>query len=436
MTALLTLDGVGKAYAHYASEWRRVAHLLGAPLAPVDRHWVLQDVSLSLAAGESLGVVGRNGAGKSTLLKMIAGTVQPSVGSLRWHGQPRVAAILELGLGFLPDFTGRENARHTAELMGIPRVTVDQLLPEIEAFADIGDYFDEPVRTYSTGMQTRVAFATVTALRPDLLIVDEALSVGDAHFQAKCFERIARYRREGMALILVTHAVADVVAHCDRAVLLSGGRVRADADPAAVTNLYYDELFSRSVPRSAAQLPAEPADDGSHFGAGAEPLFATRPGYRREEHRWGDGGAEILDYHIASGGRAYPPEIDSGEEVEFAFKVRFDADFRHVVPGLLLKTLDGQFVFGSNPHVAAGGVAPPIAVSAGEVHIFRFRLPLRVNAGDYLLSFGVADGAPEQTQTPLERRYDAVIIHVARRVPFWGLVDLGAQFDHHPLETR
>ena len=431
--SLLRLDGVGKAYSHYGSEWRRVAAILGAGLEPVSRHWVLQDVSFTLEAGESVGIVGRNGAGKSTLLKMIAGTVQPSCGSVAWSGNPRVAAILELGLGFLPDFTGRENARHTAELMGITRATIDQLLPDIAEFADIGDYFDEPVRTYSTGMGTRVAFATVTALRPDLLIVDEALSVGDAWFQAKCFERIARFRREGMALILVTHAVGDVIAHCDRALLLSGGRLRADARPAEVTNLYYDELFAGGTPRAAAdQVPPE---QDSQFHSGGSECFATRPGYRKEEHRFGDGGAIILDYHISADGRAYPPEINSGATVEFAFKVRFDADFNHLVPGFLLKTLEGQFVFGSNAHVAAGGLAAPIAVRAGELHIFRFRLPLPVNAGDYLVSFGVADGAPDQAQTPLQRRYDAVIIHVQRRVPFWGLVDLGAQFEHHNLES-
>jgi lipopolysaccharide transport system ATP-binding protein len=431
--SLLQLESVGKAYSDYGSEWRRVAAILGCGFKPRSQHWVLEDVNFTLGAGESLGIVGRNGAGKSTLLKMIAGTVQPTSGALHWHGSPRVAAILELGLGFLPDFTGRENARHSAELMGIPRATIDELLPGIAEFADIGDYFDQPVRTYSTGMSTRVAFATVTALRPDLLIVDEALSVGDAYFQAKCFERIARFRREGMALILVSHAIGDVIAHCDRALLLSAGRVRADARPAEVTNLYYEELFASGVPRAtASQVPPE---QDSQFHEGGSDCFASRPGYRKEEHCWGDGGAVILDYHISAGGQAYPAEIDSGATVEFAFKVRFSADFSHVVPGFLLKTLDGQFVFGSNAHVAAGGLAAPLAVRAGELHIFRFRLPLSVNAGDYLVSFGVADGAPDQAQTPLQRRYDAVIIHVQRRVPFWGLVDLGAQFEHHNLES-
>ena len=434
--SLLTVADVGKAYDDFGSEWRRFFAALGLGAAPRARHWVLEDVDFRLEAGEAVGILGPNGAGKSTLLKMITGTVQPSRGSVRFAGAPRVAAILELGLGFLPEFTGRENARHTAELMGIGPAEIDAALPGIEAFADIGDYFDAPVRTYSTGMQTRVAFATVTAFRPDLLIVDEALSVGDARFQAKCFERIAAYRREGMALLLVTHAVSDVTAHCDRALLLADGRLLADGDPASVTNLYFDLLFGRGPaaggPAAAAADAAVAEDD---FWQGSAERFGLRPGYRPEEHRWGNGGAAILDYRVGAMGTAYPAEIDSGAVVEFAFKVRFDQPFQGVVPGLLLKTLEGAFVFGSNSHTAAGGAGDPIAVNAGELRVFSFRLPLPLNEGSYLLSFGVSRGDPAANLEPLERRYDAVILQVRRRVPFWGLVDLGAHFEQQVLNA-
>jgi lipopolysaccharide transport system ATP-binding protein len=435
--SLLRVDGIAKAYDDYRSEWRRLAAAFGLGGEPDARHWVLRDIDFELQAGESVGIVGPNGAGKSTLLKIITGTVQPSRGSVRFDGACRVAAILELGLGFLPEFTGRENARHTAELMGIGPAEIDAALPGIEAFADIGDYFDAPVRTYSTGMQTRVAFATATAFRPDLLIVDEALSVGDAYFQAKCFERIAAYRRDGMALMLVTHAVSDITTHCDRALLLEGGRLRADGPPAAITNLYFDTLFGQGPAASEVRddTPAATPTGGENFWAGAEERFASRPGYRKEEHRWGKGGATILDFHVSAMGQSYPAEIDSGVVVEFAFKVRFDSTAGPIVPGILLKTIEGHILFGSNSYVAAGGTGQPISAVNGEVRIFTFRMPLSLNEGSYLLSFGVSLGDPAVALEPMERRYDAVIFQVRRRVPLWGLVDLGAHFEESALEV-
>jgi lipopolysaccharide transport system ATP-binding protein len=431
---ILELSKVGKAYYRYASEWQRVARIMGRSVAAAEEHWVLRDIDFDLRAGESIGIVGRNGAGKSTLLKMITGTVYPSYGEVRYYGSPHIAAILELGLGFLPEFTGRQNARHTLELMGVEPRETERVLPEIESFADIGDYFDQPVRTYSSGMQTRVAFATVTAIRPDLLIVDEALSVGDAHFQAKCFDRIGQYRRHGTALILVTHAMADVVTHCDRAILLARGRVLADGAPADVTNLYFDNLFGGN--RAEGEQGAREEEEGDDFGAGDEELFHTRPGFRKEEHRWGEGGAVIKDYRISAAGNVYPAEIESGTQTEFSFQVRFDADFDSVIPGILIKTLDGIFVYGTNSHAASSGAGPRIHARRGETRIFRFEMPLALNGGDYLVSFGVSAGDPRQNAKPLERRYDALIIHISRSVPFWGLVDLVAKFDEVSPATR
>ncbi|SEP89474.1 lipopolysaccharide transport system ATP-binding protein [Ectothiorhodospira magna] len=426
---LLTLQQIGKVYRTYGSEWRRLARLMGLPFTPVEEHWVLQDIHFTLGAGEALGIVGRNGAGKSTLLKLITGTIPPSQGQLWRRDGLRIAAILELGLGFVPEFTGRRNALHTAELMGHDRRAIEAAMPEIEAFADIGDYFDQPVRTYSTGMQARVAFATVTAFRPDLLIVDEALSVGDAFFQAKCFERIARYREQGMALILVTHAMNDVIVHCDRALLLHQGRLLADGPPVDITNRYFDTLFTRR--------PATVADQDDTFTQGQQALFHTRPGYRKEEHRWGEGGAEILDVQIRADGHLFPAEIPSGAQVEFAFKVRFDQDYPAVVPGLLIKTLDGVFVYGTNAHDATAGQAPPLSVRQGQCYHFAFALALTLNAGDYLISFGISSGDPVRGENlvPLDRRYDALILHVHRPVPFWGIADLGARYQQHPVDS-
>ena len=199
----IKVSGAGKAYRQYASRWQRLAEWI-VPYSRV-RHqlkWVLQDVSFTLEPGHSVGIIGLNGAGKSTLLKLISGTTLPTTGSVSVSG--RVAALLELGMGFHPDFTGRQNAYMAGQLIGLRTDEISALMPEIEAFAEIGDYLDMPVRVYSSGMQMRLAFSIATCKRPDVLIVDEALSVGDGYFQHKSFDRIRAFSEQGTTLLILT----------------------------------------------------------------------------------------------------------------------------------------------------------------------------------------------------------------------------------------
>ena len=212
---VLEVTNIGKAYRDYGSELWRILSWFGLRFKPVHETWTLQNISFSIAAGEAIGVVGQNGAGKSTLLKIITGTLKPSTGSVTVRG--KIAAILELGMGFHPDLTGRQNAYHSAGLMGYTSPQIDAVIDQIEAFAEVGEYFDQPVRTYSSGMQMRVAFATVTAYRPEILIVDEAMSVGDAYFQHKSFDRIRQFQTAGTTLLLVSHDRGAIQAICDRA---------------------------------------------------------------------------------------------------------------------------------------------------------------------------------------------------------------------------
>src|SRR5690606_6960679 len=203
--------------------------------------WVLRDLSFTVEPGEAIGLIGVNGAGKSTLLKIITGTTQPTTGSVQISG--RVAALLELGMGFHPDFTGRQNAVMAGQLLGYTVEEISDLMPEIEAFADIGDYIDQPVRVYSSGMQMRVAFSVATARRPDVLIVDEALSVGDTYFQHKSFERIRQFRRKCTTLFIVSHDKQAIQSICDRAILLIRGRLAFEGEPEVVMD-YYNALLA------------------------------------------------------------------------------------------------------------------------------------------------------------------------------------------------
>lgn len=224
----------------YRHEISRVARWFGIFYEAPREHWALKDVDFRLSRGESLGVIGGNGAGKTTLLKVVTGTVKPTCGSVSVMGTS--AAILELGLNFHPDLTGRDNVLFHAAMLGVPPREAVELEPSIREFADIGEAYLEPMRTYSTGMQARVAFAVATARRPDLLIVDEILSVGDAAFQHKSFGRIAEYRSRGTALLFVTHALDGIESLCERAIWLKRGQVAMMGGASEVCAAYRDSL--------------------------------------------------------------------------------------------------------------------------------------------------------------------------------------------------
>lgn len=243
MSFVLKVDNVWKAFNLYRSRRDRfMAALFGGGASRASVKTALAGISFDLQAGESVGIVGENGAGKSSLLKIITGVMAPSSGRVIVNG--RVSALLELGLGFDPEFTGRENARFSLNLLGLDTMRTPELVAEIEDFAEIGQYFDEPVRTYSTGMKIRLAFAVATALRPETLIVDEALSVGDAYFQHKCFKRIRRFREEGTTLLFVSHDPGAVISLCDRALLLDAGVIIKDGSPRDVMD-FYNALIAR-----------------------------------------------------------------------------------------------------------------------------------------------------------------------------------------------
>ena len=253
----LRAEGLGKSYRHYRRpvDWLQ-ERILRRPLA--EERWVLHGIDFALEPGQALGLVGRNGAGKSTLLQIVAGTLTPTVGTLRKNG--RVAALLELGAGFNPEFTGRENARLNAALMGLTPAEIDERLPEIIAFSGIGEAIDRPVKTYSSGMFVRLAFAVATAVEPDILIIDEALSVGDGAFARKSFDRIMALRERGTTLLFCSHALYQVQQLCERALWLEEGRIRAAGPADEITRAYQAEIDRQAAAAPApSSLPSAPA---------------------------------------------------------------------------------------------------------------------------------------------------------------------------------
>ncbi|MDU6435341.1 MAG: ABC transporter ATP-binding protein, partial [Pantoea sp.] len=354
----------------YTSKWSRLKDWWGIGKGKnYKAKNILQDINFTISEGESVGIIGVNGAGKSTLLKLITGTTQPTSGEIKVNG--RVAALLELGIGFHPDFTGRQNVYMAGQLLGYSSEEIDNLLPGIEAFAEIGEYIEQPLRMYSSGMQARLAFAVATATRPDILIVDEALSVGDVYFQAKCYSRIAEFKKQGMTLLLVSHAVMDISKQCDRAIFLKSGRIFSDGPSREVVNMYMDDLFGKSKVKNKTEKKSE-------LNLNAENLYHTRPGYLKEEHRWGHGGAKIIDFLIVSNGIEYPNVINTNDKIEVYVKVLFEQDFEHVTPGILIKSLEGVFIYGSNSYLSTKGKILPSA-QAGQVMVYKFSFNLSLN---------------------------------------------------------
>ncbi|WEN14951.1 ABC transporter ATP-binding protein [Rhodanobacter sp. AS-Z3] len=372
--SLLEVRGLGKAFRDYGSEWRRFATWFGFGARVKSEVWVLRGVSFNVARGESIGIVGQNGAGKSTLLKLITGTLRGTEGSVAVNG--RVAAILELGMGFSADLTGRENVYHTAGLMGFSREDIVGVMAAIEEFAEIGEYFDEPVRTYSSGMQMRVGFAIATAFRPDLLIVDEALSVGDAYFQHKCFNRIRQFREQGTSLLIVSHDSGAVQNLCDRALLLENGMLVKDGDPAEVMDLYNALIAEREN----------------------STIKVSKHASGRVQTVSGSGEAVVEDISLLNEAGEPVEFVDVGQPVTLVVRVAVQQDVPRLVLGYMIKDRLGQPVFGTNTHHTKQVLDN---VHAGQCFEFRISFPMNFGQGSYSISTALVS-----TETHLVNNYE------------------------------
>lgn len=396
--------------------------------------WALNKVSLEIRRGEVVGVLGRNGSGKSTLMQIMAGTLQPTAGAVEIRG--RVAALLELGAGFNPEFTGLENVYMNAGILGLSREETDKRLDAILAFADIGAFVRQPVKHYSSGMYVRLAFAVAACVDPDILLVDEALAVGDVRFQNKCFRHFRKLVDAGKTIVLVTHSTEQVVRHCSRAIMLDGGRLLADGEPRMVANRYLSLMLGTGAQETTegdarADIAAE-CEGPSLTVQGLDGRFEDRPGYCDTEHRWGRGGARILDFSLHGAGETLRRmNYFQGERVEIHFLVAFERACQQPVFGLFVKTPDGVTVYG-NSSVNMSEAVIENGVAAGESVAVSFRCELNVGPGSYLLGLGVASEEGIEN-IPLDRRYDAIRIEVVGTSGSVGLADMKLDCEAHKV---
>ncbi|MCA3225466.1 MAG: ABC transporter ATP-binding protein [Burkholderiales bacterium] len=439
---VLRVDGLRKCYFVYAQPRDRLkqfvlpraARLLGRPARAYYREfWALQGVSFSVAPGETVGIVGRNGSGKSTLLQLICGTLSPSGGTVAVDG--RIAALLELGSGFNPEFSGRENVFLNAAILGLTRAQTEARLPEILAFAEIGEFIDQPVKTYSSGMVVRLAFAVAIHVEPQLLVIDEALSVGDERFQRKCFARIEAMRRAGVAVLFVSHSAGTVVELCDRALLLDGGELLAAGEPKRVVAAYQKLLYAppeqaasvRAALRAGTPVAApEPAaaveppvpvavDEREAFDPGLRPTSTLEYEPR---------GARILQARVLNARGEPVNHLVRSRRYCYTYRVAFDRTCTHVRFGMLLKTLTGLEIGGASSS-APGTPTLALAPAGSEVEV-AFDFTCNLAAGVYFLNAGVGAGI-DGGETYIHRVVDAAMFRVAPEAEdrLTGVVDFG-----------
>jgi lipopolysaccharide transport system ATP-binding protein len=372
MPAAVIVENVGKAYVKYRSELQRFARWFGISVTPLAEQWAVRHVSFRVGRGESVGIIGQNGAGKSTILKMVTGTTRPTEGTITVDG--RVSA-LELGLGMNPELTGRENVVHSAGLMGMSQNRIHELLPAIENFAEIGKYFDQPMRTYSSGMGMRVAFSVATAIRPEILIVDEALAVGDTYFVHKCFQRIRQFREAGTTLLIVSHDPTAIQTLCDRAILMEAGRLVLDGDPQEVFD-YYNALIAdkeNTTVRTTRSVEGRVATESGSGEAVIEQL-------------------ELLD------AKGQPVEyVGVGQTVTLRARVRVKSHLNRLVYGYMIRDRLGQPVFGTNTHHTDQACAD---LNSGDKVEFAAEFPMNLGPGSYSVSVALTSG-----ETHVEKNY-------------------------------
>ncbi|MEA5462707.1 ABC transporter ATP-binding protein [Leptothoe sp. PORK10 BA2] len=392
--SVLVVSNVGKAYRQYSSEIARVLSWFNISTKPANETWVLQDISFSLAPGEAVGIVGQNGAGKSTLLKMVTGTQHPTTGEINVSG--RIGAILELGMGFNPDFTGRQNAYHSAGLMGFSQAEIESVMPEIEVFAEVGEYFDRPVNTYSSGMQMRVAFSVITAFRPEILIIDEALSVGDAYFQHKSFSRIRDFQKQGTALLIVSHDSNAIKSLCNRVILIEKGHLIKDGTPDETID-YYNAILTDK-------------DSGNIR------LNSLQNG--KLQTISGTGEASIIDVTLFNRNNDPVELVNVGENVVLRIHVQIESPLNSLVLGYMIKDRLGQEVYGTNTQYTK-----QILYNLEKQETLTYEISFSTNLGPGSYSVAVALVSEElQLSDNFEWQELALIFNVANldKTPFGG----------------
>ncbi|KXG76285.1 ABC transporter ATP-binding protein [Thermotalea metallivorans] len=403
MEYVIQVNDVSKMFKIYEKPIDRLKELLWFNKKQYHHNfWALKGVSFGIQRGKTVGIIGRNGSGKSTLLQIICGILPPTSGEIIVNG--KISSILELGTAFNPEFTGRQNVILYCSLMGLNNTQIEKKMIEIEKFAEIGEFIDQPVKTYSSGMYVRLAFAAAINVEPDIFIVDEALAVGDIAFQRKCYRKFEEFKKQGTTIILVTHDMGAIKQYTDYAILMNNGRVHAIGDPNTIVNQYTNLMAAENNEISVKNRDTETTS----------------------EYRYGSGEGEIFEYGFYNKENKKVDIIHSAEKCFIKYKVKFDKDIKQPIYAATIKTKSGLEVYGNNTYYLQ---KPFESVKKGDVKEVTFTINcLNLGVGDYFISLGVVE-LRGSTIIPIDRRYDLIKFKILPIDKSFGLTNLGMTID-------
>ena len=370
-------------------------------------HYALQNINFDIHEGECVGIIGTNGSGKSTILKIITGVLSPTEGTVTVNG--RISALLELGAGFNPEYSGMENIYLNGTMLGFSEEEIDSRLDEILSFADIGDFVNQPVKTYSSGMFVRLAFAVAINIDPEILVVDEALSVGDVFFQSKCYHKFEEFKKQGKTILFVSHDLGSVSKYCDRVILLNQGEMLDEGTPKAMVDMYKQLLVHQDPVKQAENTePEENWKDG----------FQVNP----NTLEYGEKQAEIRDFVVVDFSGRHTNTIEKGSEFEIKMRLHFNESIQQPIAAFTIKNIQGTEITGTNTMYEGINIEHP---DAGRECVVTFRQKMDLQGGEYLISFGCT-GYRNGDFTVFHRLYDACNVTVVSTKNTVGFFDMNS----------
>lgn len=408
----INVDNVSKIYRLYNKPSDRLKEALGFSKKKLyQEHYALNNVSFEVRKGETVGIIGTNGSGKSTILKIITGVLNPTQGNVSIQG--RISALLELGAGFNMEYTGIENIYLNGTMMGFSEEEINAKMDDILSFADIGDFVHQPVKTYSSGMFVRLAFAVAINIDPEILIVDEALSVGDVFFQVKCYHKFEEFKKMGKTILFVSHDLGSISKYCDRVILLNKGVKEAEGKPKEIVDLYKQLMAQNDAPTDVPKTVVENNQQGMW-----KQYLNNNPKFQD----YGEKHGEIVDYAIIDETGKITSNIQKNTEFTIKMKVRFHKELQEPIFAFTIKDLQGTEVTGTNTMYENIPVGP---VKAGEERVIEFKQNMNLQGRDYMLSLGCV-GFFSNKFVVYHRLYDVCDIHVISDKNTVGFYDMNS----------
>lgn len=418
----IKVDHLSKMYKLYDKPSDRFKEAMGIRLKGkkqyYQEHYALRDVSIDVKRGETVGIIGTNGSGKSTILKIITGTLSPTEGTVTVNG--RISALLELGAGFNMEYTGIENVYLNGTMMGFSRAEIDSRLDDILSFADIGDFVHQPVKTYSSGMFVRLAFAVAINIDPEILIVDEALSVGDVFFQVKCYHKFEEFKKMGKTILFVSHDLGSISKYCDRVVLLNKGQKIAEGRPKKIVDMYKQILVNQEAEHDIKKVgdTAEKMATSASVGT-----WKSQLDLNPNLLEYGERFAEIVDFALIDDQGNISNNIVKGTDFSIRMKVHFNRDLQDPIFAFTIKDLQGTEVTGTNTMYENVSSGP---VKAGEERVVTFTQNMNLQGRNYLLSLGCV-GFSDNKFVVYHRLYDVCDIDVISDKNTVGFYDMDSE---------